>query len=176
MWKELLITIIYWTLATTLTVSLRFVGVEVFYELRQDIPLRLIFWSTIISGVVIGVFLGLLELLLKKTKRKKHRSFGMEVASRTLLYTVLFVIITFIASWVSSDSLEVALFFTSSAFNLINFTMFVIAAFLFHFFQTNQHKVWSRHNAQIPDRQIFQSKRRRQDLYVSGLKIINRLS
>ena len=138
--KELFASVVYWTFITLLIVSVRFVGIDFFYDPREDIPLAIVFLVSIPGGVLAGFLLGFIEIILQRIKSKDKTSFGALIFSRTLIYTALFIIIAFVASWLGSSSLELAIRYVVSPFLIVNFILFAIAAFLFHFFKQMNRK------------------------------------
>jgi adenylate cyclase len=138
--KEILISIIYWTLVSLFIITVPFVGVEFFSESPLDTDLFEIYAFTIPGGLVLGLLWGLMEIADGRFTRKKRRSFGIVVLSKTAVYTVLFFIIAFFAAWFASGSLDVAKIYIASDFVKVNFVLFVISAFLFLFFKQMNKK------------------------------------
>jgi adenylate cyclase len=138
--KELLISVIYWTLITILIVSARFVGLVFFYDVPEDMHLSLVYLVSLPGGILAGLILGFVEFFMQKVKSKRKTSFGALIASRTLVYIILFIITAFLVSWLGSGSLELAVQYMTSSFLIVNFILFSIAGFLFHFFKQMNKK------------------------------------
>lgn len=132
--KEILISVIYWSLVNILIVTVRFVGIDFFYEPRADMPLMEIYSISLPGGVIFGFGWGLIEIIYTRVTSKKRRSFGVVVISKTLLYTTLFIVIALLASWPGMGSSEMVESYMISAFTIVNFGLFMMAAFLFIFF------------------------------------------
>ncbi len=132
--KEIYTAVLYWTLATVLILCSRFVGIEFFYTPKFEAPFSYMLLSSLPGGVATGVIFGLLEVFYKQRGHLKT-SFGKVVGSRTLIYIAIFMVEGFFASWIGSDSLELAMDYMTSTFTLMNFLLFSIAAFFFHFFK-----------------------------------------
>jgi adenylate cyclase len=133
--KEILISVIYWSLVNMFIVTVRFVGIDFFYEPRSDMPLIEIYSVSLPGGLIFGLGWGLIEIIYNRVTSKKRRSFGIVVVSKTLIYTTLFIGIAFLASWPGMGSSEMAESYMTSAFTIVNFGLFMMAAFLFIFFK-----------------------------------------
>jgi adenylate cyclase len=133
--KEILISVIYWSLVNIFIVTVRFVGIDFFFEPRSDMPLIEIYSESLPGGLIFGLLWGFIEIIHNRVKSKKRRSFGIVVVSKTLIYTILFMILVFFATWPGRDPSELAKNYVTSAFSIVNFVLFVMAAFLFLFFK-----------------------------------------
>ena len=138
--KTIVISMIYWTFAVLIVVTIRFVGLEFILETPVDISLQEIYFINIPGGLLAGLFWGLLEIADNKIKVKKRKSFGFVVLSKTMVYIIIFLIVTFFASWIGSGSLDMAKKFTLSEVLIGNFVFFIIASLLFHFFKQMNRK------------------------------------
>lgn len=133
--KEILISVLYWSLVNIFIVTVRFVGIDFFYEPRADMPLFEIYSVSLPGGLIFGLGWGVIEIIYNRVTSKKRRSFGVVVVSKTLIYTTLFIIIAFLASWPGMGSSEMVESYMMSAFTMVNFGLFIMAAFLFIFFK-----------------------------------------
>ena len=115
-------------------VTVRFVGIDFFFEPRVDMPLIELYSASLPGGILLGLLWGLIEIIDNRVKRKRRRVFGVVLVSKTLIYTLTFMFIAFFASWFGSNSLEWAINYMTSPFLIINFLFIIIAAFLFLFF------------------------------------------
>ena len=97
--KEILISVIYWTLASLFLITVRFVGIDFFLESPLGISLFEIYFITLIGGLILGLLWALMEIAANKFTFKKRKSFGFLVLSKTVVYTILFFIFAFISSW-----------------------------------------------------------------------------
>lgn len=133
--KEILISVIYWSLVNIFIVTVRFVGIDFFFVPRSDMPLFEIYSVSLPGGIIFGLIWSFIDIIYNRVISKKRRSFGIIVISKTLIYTILFMIIAFLASWPGMGSLEGGISYATSAFTLVNFVLFIMAAFLFVFFK-----------------------------------------
>lgn len=138
--KEIILSVIYWTLAILIVVTIRFVGMDAVLELPQNFSLKEIYLTSLPGGLIGGLFWGLIEIVDSRIKTRKRRSFGIVILSKTLIYVVIFLIITFFASWIGSGSLDIARSYSTSMISIGNFVFFAIASFLFHFFKQMNKK------------------------------------
>jgi len=138
--KEILVSVIYWTIANILAVTIRFVGIDFFLESPLSISLAEIYFTSIPGGVITGLLWAFLEIADDKFKSNKRKSFGIVVLSKTIIYLIVFFIITFFASWIGSGSIDIAKSYSISEVSIANFVFFSIAAFLFLFFKQMNKK------------------------------------
>ena len=138
--KEILTSAIYWSLGSLLLVTIRFVGVDFFFESPVRISLIEIYYQSVFGGFILGLLWGLLEIVTNRITFKKRKTFGFLVLSKTVAYTLVFFSFAFIAAWLGSNSLEWAINYVTSPFLIINFLFVMIASFLFLFFKQMNKK------------------------------------
>lgn len=130
--KEIIISVTYWSLVNIFIVTIRFVGIDFFFEPRSDMPLIELYSVSLPVGIIFGLAWAFID---NRVKSKKKRSFGFIVTSKTLIYSIIFIILVFLASWSGMGSLEGGIDYATSAFSIVNFGLFIMAAFLFVFFK-----------------------------------------
>ena len=106
--KELAISVIYWTFVVMVGVTVRFVGLEFILEEPITVPLSNFYYTSIPGGILGGLLWGFIEIVNDRFSTKKRKSFGSVVLSRTVVYVIIFMIITFMAAWIGSGSMEFA--------------------------------------------------------------------
>ena len=127
--KEILISVIYWTLASLFLVAIRFIGVDFFFETPMRISLFKIYFETVFGGLILGLLWGLLEIVTNRITFKKRKTFGFLVLTKTVVYVLLFFNVALFSAWLGSSSLEWAINYVTSPFLIVNFIFFIIAAF-----------------------------------------------
>jgi len=138
--KELIISVIYWIIFSLLLTTVKFLGIEFFFDVPSEFSMRLVYTNALTSGFVLGLTLGLFDLIGNKEVSKKRRSFGMLVISKTIIYLIILIVITFFSAWISSGSIELAKGYIFSKISFGNTIAFIIAAFLYHFFKQVNRK------------------------------------
>jgi adenylate cyclase len=134
------ISLIYWTIAIHIVITVRFVGLDFFIEKPLGVPLSEIYITNLPGCLIFGLLWGFIEIVDNRIKVKERRSFGIVVLSKTIIYTIIFFIISFFASWAGSGSLDLAKRYLLSTMMIGNFIFFVFAGFLFHFFKQMNKK------------------------------------
>ena len=61
--KEIIISVIYWTLVNLFIVTIRFVGIDFFLESPLDISVQEIYIITIPGGLILGLLWGFIEIV-----------------------------------------------------------------------------------------------------------------
>lgn len=138
--KEILISAIYWTLGSLFLITMRFGGVDLFFEFPLDMVLSEIYLDTALGGLILGLLWALIEIAVNRFTFTKRRSFGIVVLSKTAAYTILFFNFAFFSVWFESGSLDMAISYVTSTFILINFVYFMFLALLFLFFKQMNKK------------------------------------
>jgi len=138
--KLLLISLIYWTIAINIVVTVRFVGLDFFIEKPLGVSISEIYITNLPGCLIFGILWGLIEIVDNRIKVKERRSFGIVVLSKTIIYTIIFFIISFLAAWTGSGSLDLAKRYLLSTMMIGNFAVFVPAGFFFHFFKQMNKK------------------------------------
>ena len=138
--KDLLISVIYWTLAIMFSTTIRFVGIDFLLQRPLDQPLWLYYMVSLPGGILGGLLFGLIEIFDNKIRLKSNKSFGFIVISKTLIYIIAFFIVTFFASWIGSGSLSMAKQFLYAKISVGNFVFFSAASLLYHFFKQMNKK------------------------------------
>lgn len=138
--KDLLISVIYWTIAISFSVTHRFLGINWLLEVPANRSLGFFYIVSLPGGILGGLLFGLIEFFDSKFRLKTVRSFGYVVLSKTIIYVIAFFIVTFFAAWIGSGSLSIAREWIFTKLSLNNFIFFTVASLLFHFFKQMNKK------------------------------------
>ena len=138
--KTIISSVLYWTLAIMFVVVLRFVGMEIFLKEPLELTFWEVSWTSALGGVVGGIIWGGLEIADEYFWKNKRRSFARLVFIKTLVYILIFFVISFLASWVSTGSLDWATKYILSDISIGNFLFFVVAGLLYLFVKQMSHK------------------------------------
>jgi adenylate cyclase len=138
--KDLTISVIYWTVAISFSVTIRIVGIDFLLQQPLDEPIGMYYLVSIPGAILGGLLFGLIEIFDNKIRLKTAKSFGYVVFSKTMIYIIVFYIVSFFAAWIGSGSLSIAKQYLTADISIGNFVFFSVASLLFHFFKQMNKK------------------------------------
>lgn len=118
-----------------LLVTIRFLGIEFFFQEELEFPLYLAYVNSLPGGVLMGVLWVTVDAVLRKYFLFKARTFGIALVVMTFSFVLAIVVVIFLASLVMSNSLEYAISYSIGPIAIGNVLFSLIAAFLLVFLQ-----------------------------------------
>ena len=152
MFKNFLLSIVYWTVFLIVVVTVRFVGIEFFTGVELEFPLYLVYLNSLPGGILAGLIWVLVETTYKKWLSGKKLSFGTTVMLKTIIYFLMFMVVMFLASMVGGGSFEYAVDYTFSFLAIGNIIASFFGALIFCFHPTDGQKAWPGDFISILDR------------------------
>ena len=88
--KDLIISVLYWTIAIAFSVTIRFLGIDWVLQSPYYQSIGLYYLVSLPGGILGGLLFGLIEIFDDRLRLKTARSFGYVVLTKTIIYIIAF--------------------------------------------------------------------------------------
>ena len=139
--RFLAISIAYWIFFIILFVTVRFLGVEFFFDKALDYPIHLVYLNSIPGGVLMGILWVVVDRLSSRYFLARARTFGASVLIITFTYIFTILMVMFLVSWLMSGSVIYATGYSFSKVSIGQISAALLAAFILIFFQKLDQRV-----------------------------------